>query len=132
MRVGMMVCFDWAFPEVARALALKGADLIGHPANLVLTYCQQAMVTRCIENLVFAVTANRYGTEERPHGELTLRLCPFASSRWFSSTLGARRLSLRLCPLALIFGTVPEGAFQHRLRKARPSRTKAYPSGQTL
>ena len=71
MRVGMMVCFDWAFPEVARALTLKGADLIGHPANLVLTYCQQAMVTRCIENLVFAVTANRYGTEERPHGELT-------------------------------------------------------------
>jgi predicted amidohydrolase len=71
MRVGMMVCFDWAFPEVARALALKGADLIGHPANLVLTYCQQAMVTRCIENMVFAVTANRYGTEERPHGELT-------------------------------------------------------------
>jgi predicted amidohydrolase len=68
--VGMMVCFDWAFPEVARALALMGADVLCHPANLVLTYCQQTMVARCIENGVFAVTANRYGTEARPCGSL--------------------------------------------------------------
>jgi predicted amidohydrolase len=71
VRLGLMVCFDWAFPEVARSLALQGADLICHPANLVLTYCQQTMIARCIENGVYAVTANRYGTEERPHGALT-------------------------------------------------------------
>jgi len=71
MRVGMMVCFDWIFPEVARTLALQGADVICHPANLVLAYCQQAMLVRCIENLVFAVTANRHGSEHRPHGSLT-------------------------------------------------------------
>lgn len=71
IRVGMMVCFDWIFPEVTRTLMLKGADVICHPANLVLTYCQQAMAVRCIENLVFAITANRYGTERRPHGEIT-------------------------------------------------------------
>ena len=71
IRVGMMVCFDWAFPEVARTLALQGADVICHPANLVLTYCQQTMLARCIENGVYAVTANRYGTETRPHGTLT-------------------------------------------------------------
>ena len=70
LRLGLMVCFDWAFPEVARALALQGADLLCHPANLVLTYCQQTMLARCIENGVYAVTANRYGTEERPHGTL--------------------------------------------------------------
>ncbi len=69
IRVGMMICFDWIFPEVARTLALKGADLICHPSNLVLTYCQQAMLTRSIENLVFAITANRYGTEKRSHCE---------------------------------------------------------------
>jgi predicted amidohydrolase len=67
LRVGTMICFDWAFPEVARVLALRGADLLCHPANLVLTYCQQTMLARCIENGVYAVTANRYGTEERPH-----------------------------------------------------------------
>jgi len=71
MRVGMMVCFDWVFPEVARVLALQGAELLCHPSNLVLPYCQQAMTTRCLENRVFAVTANRIGTEKRPHGELT-------------------------------------------------------------
>jgi predicted amidohydrolase len=71
MRVGMMICFDWAFPEAARTLMLQGADVICHPSNLVLTYCQGAMVVRCIENLLFAVTANRYGTERRPHGELS-------------------------------------------------------------
>lgn len=71
LRVGMMVCFDWVFPEVARALALMGADVLCHPANLVLTFCQQTMVVRCIENFVFAVTANRHGTEIRAHGELT-------------------------------------------------------------
>ena len=70
IRVGLMVCFDWAFPEVARALALQGADLLCHPSNLVLTYCQQTMLARCLENGVYAVTANRYGREERPHGTL--------------------------------------------------------------
>jgi predicted amidohydrolase len=64
-RVGMMICFDWIFPEVARILALRGAQIILHPANLVLTYCPAAMITRCLENRVFAVTANRTGTEDR-------------------------------------------------------------------
>lgn len=62
-RFGIMVCFDWAFPEVARILALNGAQIILHPSNLVLPYCQDAMVTRSIENRVFTVTANRTGTE---------------------------------------------------------------------
>jgi len=64
VRIGMMVCFDWFFPESARTLALRGAQIVAHPANLVLPYCQTAMVTRCLENRVFAITANRYGTEE--------------------------------------------------------------------
>jgi len=71
MKIGMMVCFDWAFPEVARVLALQGADILCHPANLVLAYCQQAMITRCLENSVYAITANRFGLDNRPHGTLT-------------------------------------------------------------
>jgi len=70
-RLGIMICFDWFFPEVARYLALKGADIICHPANLVLPYCPQAMITRCIENRVFAITANRIGTEKRSEETLT-------------------------------------------------------------
>ena len=64
-KVGMMICFDWIFPESARTLALKGADIICHPSNLVMPYCQNAMVTRCLENRIFAITANRIGEEER-------------------------------------------------------------------
>ena len=64
-RIGIMVCFDWFFPEAARALALAGAEIICHPANLVLPYCPEAMVTRCLENRVFAITANRFGSERR-------------------------------------------------------------------
>lgn len=67
IRIGMLICFDWIYPEAARVLALNGADLICHPANLVLTHCQEAMRTRCLENSVFAVTSNRCGTEDRPH-----------------------------------------------------------------
>jgi predicted amidohydrolase len=68
-RIGMMICFDWLFPEACRTLALQGADIIAHPANLVLPYCQKAMVTRCLENRVFAVTANRIGTETNAEDE---------------------------------------------------------------
>jgi predicted amidohydrolase len=60
---GVMVCFDWLFPEVTRILALNGAQAILHPANLVLPFCQDAMITRSIENRVFTATANRVGTE---------------------------------------------------------------------
>ena len=88
-RIGMMICFDWFFPESARTLALKGAQVIAHPANLVLPYCQDAMVTRCLENRVYAATANRVGKEDRgghsftytgrsqvvsPKGEVVVRL----------------------------------------------------------
>jgi predicted amidohydrolase len=64
-RIGVMVCFDWYFPESCRTLALRGAQLIAHPSNLVLPHCPDAMVTRCLENRVYAVTANRTGTESR-------------------------------------------------------------------
>lgn len=62
-KLGMMICFDWYFPETARLLMLQGAEIICHPANLVLPYCQEAMRTRCLENRVFAITANRIGAE---------------------------------------------------------------------
>ena len=53
------------FPEAARTLALKGADIILHSANLVFPFYQKAAVTRAIENRVFIVLANRNGVEDR-------------------------------------------------------------------
>jgi len=70
-KIGIMICFDWIFPEAARTLALKGAEILCHPSNLVLPYCQNAMVTRSLENHVFAITANRIGAEQRGERKLT-------------------------------------------------------------
>lgn len=69
-KIGLMICFDWIFPEVVRILSLKGAQIICHPSNLILPYCQNAMVTRCLENRVFAITTNRTGKERRDKKEL--------------------------------------------------------------
>jgi predicted amidohydrolase len=64
-RIGVMICFDWYYPEVARTLAVSGADILCHPSNLVLPHCPDAMVTRSLENRVFTVMANRIGQEAR-------------------------------------------------------------------
>lgn len=64
-RIGTMICFDWFFPEAARLLALRGADIIAHPSNLVLPWAPEGMRVRALENGVFAVTANRVGIERR-------------------------------------------------------------------
>jgi predicted amidohydrolase len=65
VKVGLLVCFDWIFPEATRTLALKGADILLHSANLVLPYYQKAAITRAIENRIFIILANRTGIEDR-------------------------------------------------------------------
>ncbi|MCX6094841.1 MAG: acyltransferase [Candidatus Bipolaricaulota bacterium] len=71
-RVGIMICFDHFFPEAARTLALLGADILAHPANLIIPgLAQRTMTVRALENGVFAATANRVGEESR--AEKTLR-----------------------------------------------------------
>ena len=64
-KIGVMICFDWYYPESARSLAVQGADIICHPSNLVLPNCPDSMPVRCLENRVFAITANRIGSEAR-------------------------------------------------------------------
>lgn len=68
-RIGIMICFDWFFPESMRTLALMGAEVVAHPSNLVLPFCPDAMPVRCLENRIFAITANRTGTESRKQGQ---------------------------------------------------------------
>lgn len=71
VKTGMMICFDWVFPEAARTLTLLGAQIICHPANLVMPFCQRVMYARAVENHVFIITANRTGTEENEKEKLT-------------------------------------------------------------
>lgn len=62
-KVGVMICFDWIFPESARTLMLKGAEVIAHPSNLVMPHCPDSMKTRTLENHIYVVTADRVGVE---------------------------------------------------------------------
>lgn len=64
--VGMLICYDHMFPEAARVLSLRGAQILAHPANLVIPGLGQlTMRVRALENRVFVVTANRVGREAR-------------------------------------------------------------------
>ncbi|MCX7945203.1 MAG: acyltransferase [Deltaproteobacteria bacterium] len=61
--IGLMICFDWLFPEISRSYALMGADIICHSANLVLPFCPDALITRALENRMFFILSNRIGCE---------------------------------------------------------------------
>lgn len=66
--IGMLICFDWIYPEVWRILALKGADIICHPANLILPgLAQRAVPIHALTNRIYVVTGNRIGSEGELH-----------------------------------------------------------------
>lgn len=71
--VGLMICYDWRFPETARTLRLAGADVVLHPSNLVAPteLWWPVMATRAFENRVYTVTANRSGSESYDSEVLT-------------------------------------------------------------
>jgi len=63
-KIGMLVCFDWIYPEVWRILTLKGADIICHPSNLVLPgLAQRGIPIHALINRIYIITANRIGQE---------------------------------------------------------------------
>ncbi len=76
VKVGLLVCFDHLFPEAARTLALRGAQIVCHPSNLVLPeYGQLTTRVRSIENRVFWILANRCGAEHRGGKKLVYTGC---------------------------------------------------------
>jgi predicted amidohydrolase len=65
-RIGVLICYDLEFPELARQTAAAGADLIVVPTSLMVPYDEVAdhlVPTRALENQIFVVYANRTGTE---------------------------------------------------------------------
>jgi len=65
-RIGIMNCWDTAFPEVARIYALKGVDLLTSSANWEEPYgddwdlCTRA---RCLDNILPMAACNRVGKD---------------------------------------------------------------------
>lgn len=66
-RLGPLICFDSAFPEAARVLALRGATVIVTIAAVPTSFDMQFMHRRAgaiaLNNQVFSVLANRTGAQ---------------------------------------------------------------------
>jgi len=62
-KLGMLICFDYLFPEAWRIMGLKGADIIAHPSNLITENAYRVVPAQAIMNRFFVFTANRIGTE---------------------------------------------------------------------
>lgn len=63
-RVGMMICFEHAFPEIATTLALQGAEILAIPSAVPYGYehlLDLRTRARAQDNQVFAVAANLTG-----------------------------------------------------------------------
>ena len=66
MQWGVMVCYDLRFPEMARSLALKGAEVIVAPSAWPfprLNHWCTLLASRAIENQLYVVGANRAGVD---------------------------------------------------------------------
>jgi omega-amidase len=58
---GILVCHDIVYPEAARTLALKGAELLLNPSRIVSAGCQPwrtYLEARCLENRIPIVAPN--------------------------------------------------------------------------
>mgnify|MGYP001773203513 CR=1 FL=1 len=66
VNIGVMVCYEVRFPEIARSLALDGAELIVIPSAWVKGYNKEdiwisTVKARAMENTVYIGTSNQIG-----------------------------------------------------------------------
>jgi len=67
--IGILICYERSFPELARILTIKGADIIFIPSSTWRERMwREELRTRALENGVFIVAINKTGKEE--NGEL--------------------------------------------------------------
>jgi N-carbamoylputrescine amidase len=94
-RVGAAICWDQWFPETARILALKGADVIVYPTAIgsephdetihSRDHWQRTMQGHAAANLVPVIASNRIGREADESCEIT-----FYGSSFIADVTGAK------------------------------------------
>jgi predicted amidohydrolase len=73
VKAGIIVCYDNVFPEVARTLAVMGADLLFLPSRIVaegLEPWRLYILTRALENRIPIVAPNVYVPPAFPGGSI--------------------------------------------------------------
>jgi omega-amidase len=67
-RLGVLICYDLRFPELARAMALRGATVLVVPAQWPtsrISHWRTLLRARAIENQLFMVACNACGSDDR-------------------------------------------------------------------
>jgi predicted amidohydrolase len=119
-RIGLIICFDGDYPELARIEAVRGAEIICRPSALLRSADIWELTTRAraYDNHVFVVGANATGTD--PAGVLyfgnSLIVTPVAEvvargsthESWVSARLDPRTAMASLTP-----GSSVAQAFDH-------------------
>ena len=95
VKVGAMICFDREFPESARILMLKGAELILAPNACPMEINRlSALRTRAYENMVAVATCNY----PAPHPDCNGRSTLFDGVAWLPEEPGARDMCVMEAP----------------------------------
>src|SRR5699024_4426765 len=67
IKMGLIICYDLRFPELARQLALEGAEVLHIVAQwpIVRTeHWKHLQIARAIENQLFVISSNTAGANE--------------------------------------------------------------------
>lgn len=107
--IGLLICYDVEFPELARQSARLGAEILLVPTSLMVPFNEVAdllVPTRALENQIFVAYANRTGTENGlsyvgrssicdPHGRVLAKAgstgpCTIVATLHKSALAGAR------------------------------------------
>ncbi|MBN2065547.1 MAG: carbon-nitrogen hydrolase family protein [Candidatus Thermoplasmatota archaeon] len=66
-KIGIIICYDLFFPELCKAYALQGADIViclSASPSTTRKYFETLLPARAIENTVFMIYVNLVGTQE--------------------------------------------------------------------
>ncbi len=101
-RIGLEICYDLFFPEITKAYAIQGADIvvcISASPSTTRKFFEALIPARAIENTVFLVYCNLVGPQDKmvfwgggcavdPHGKV------LAKTRYFESDTAIAEINL--------------------------------------